>query len=643
MFSRAFGVGPKLFLVVFGIASVARDSNAEGPPAEISNWSAPAFWSPGSTGRSQPSRRTLSVEGDIGGALPFVPVTPCRIVDTRGANGTFGGPALVAGAPRNFPLTSGPCTGIPSAVGAYSLNITATNTLGDGFLLIYPQGGAQPVVSTLNYAAGQTVANAAIVPAGTGGGITVVAGVSGTQLIVDINGYYGASLNSGEQFLISASFGGGAIRGVNSSGDGVQGLTSVGGSSGVYGDNTGGGKGVFGASTTGSGVEGQSTSGAGVRGNSASGNGVYGFSAGPGVWGESTNNDGVHGHAVNNGFAGVAGIHASDGNGVYGSSSSGYGGTFESQTLIGLRASGAEQGIVTFATNTSPLNTKYNVGIFATNYANNFGPGVYGQSLHGPSVLGYSVGGFDPDPSDIVNGVHGVVGISVTPNGQNPNAGVLGENRANGPGVYATSAGAGFAGSAMIASNTTNGGSALYAYGSSSTSAAAVITNDSATTGGDIIQGWNQAAVKFKVTTTGEVYAHGAFHPSGVDYSDELPAESGLEPGDVVAISADGLLRRSSRRNQSDVAGVYSTKPGVIGSREQERRTTIPIALAGVVPVKASAENGAIRPGDLLVSSSTPGCAMRAPENPAPGTVIGKAMRGLEGANGRIEILVMLR
>ena len=45
-------------------------------------------------------------------------------------------------------------------------------------------------VSTVNYVAGQTIANAAIVPAGTGGGVTVIAGVSGTDLIIDINGYF---------------------------------------------------------------------------------------------------------------------------------------------------------------------------------------------------------------------------------------------------------------------------------------------------------------------------------------------------------------------------------------------------------------------------------------------------------------------
>jgi hypothetical protein len=113
---------------------------------------------------------------------------------------------------RNFALLGGPCTGIPGGVNAYSLNITVTNTLGAGFIKMYPQGGSVPVVSTLNYVAGQTVANAAIVPAGTGGGITVVAGVSGTDLIIDINGYFPGSFeNANRQFLIATSFSGSCI------------------------------------------------------------------------------------------------------------------------------------------------------------------------------------------------------------------------------------------------------------------------------------------------------------------------------------------------------------------------------------------------------------------------------------------------
>ncbi len=121
--------------------------------------------------------------------LPFVGLTPCRLVDTRGNgfSGAFGPPALGAGAARDFPL-AGQC-GIPPEAQAVSLNVTATNTLGPGFFLLHPAGGATPLVSTLNYVGGETVANAALVPLGAGG-LTVIAGVSGADLILDVNGYF---------------------------------------------------------------------------------------------------------------------------------------------------------------------------------------------------------------------------------------------------------------------------------------------------------------------------------------------------------------------------------------------------------------------------------------------------------------------
>jgi hypothetical protein len=59
--------------------------------------------------------------------------------------------------------------------------------------------------------------------------------------------------------------------------------------------------------------------------------------------------------------------------------------------------------------------------------------------------------------------------------------------------------------------------------------------------------------------------------------------------------------------------------------------------------VKVSAENGPIHPGDLLVSSSTPGHAMKAGPNPAVGTVIGKAMGSLETGSGTLPALIMLQ
>jgi hypothetical protein len=67
------------------------------------------------------------------------------------------------------------------------------------------------------------------------------------------------------------------------------------------------------------------------------------------------------------------------------------------------------------------------------------------------------------------------------------------------------------------------------------------------------------------------------------------------------------------------------------------------VAITGIVPVKVSAANGPIRPGDLLTSSSLPGRAMNAGRNPAIGTVLGKALGILEHGNGTIRMLVMLR
>jgi hypothetical protein len=127
--------------------------------------------------------------------LPFIGVTPCRIVDTRGNGfgGAYGPPSLSSGVQRSFALI-GQC-GIAAAAEAVSLNITVTNAAGPGFIKVFPEGAPPPKVSTLNFVAGQTVANAAIVPLGFGGGITVQAGVSGTDLIVDTNGYFGSSMD----------------------------------------------------------------------------------------------------------------------------------------------------------------------------------------------------------------------------------------------------------------------------------------------------------------------------------------------------------------------------------------------------------------------------------------------------------------
>lgn len=124
-------------------------------------------------------------------AVRFVPVTPCRVVDTRPGEGTagpFGPPMMATGSTRVFPMPTSPCN-IPVWAVAYSLNVTVVPQGPLSYLSIWPAGSAQPLVSTLNSFEGRVVANAAIVPAGNEGAISVF--VTGpTHVIVDINGYF---------------------------------------------------------------------------------------------------------------------------------------------------------------------------------------------------------------------------------------------------------------------------------------------------------------------------------------------------------------------------------------------------------------------------------------------------------------------
>lgn len=122
-------------------------------------------------------------------ALSFFPVlTPCRLVDTRQSIGPLGGPSLAAGQTRTFPLRLSSC-GSHATLEAYSLNFTVVPKGPLGFLTTWPAGQSQPLVSTLNAPTGTVTANAAIVPAGANGDISVFV-TDNTDLVIDINGYF---------------------------------------------------------------------------------------------------------------------------------------------------------------------------------------------------------------------------------------------------------------------------------------------------------------------------------------------------------------------------------------------------------------------------------------------------------------------
>jgi hypothetical protein len=142
---------------------------------------------------TDPTDVVLDIDGYFGqpggaGALSFYPVTPCRVADTRNPAGPFGGPEMGAGTTRSFAIPAGGCN-VPLTAAAYSLNVTVVPDGALSYLTAWPTGSPQPFVSTLNSFDGSVVANAAIVPAGTSGAISIFV-TNPTQVILDINGYF---------------------------------------------------------------------------------------------------------------------------------------------------------------------------------------------------------------------------------------------------------------------------------------------------------------------------------------------------------------------------------------------------------------------------------------------------------------------
>lgn len=132
------------------------------------------------------------------GPFQYFPVAPCRVVDTRGAAGTNGGPAVTSNTLRTLRM-QGNC-GVPNGAKAVSVNVTVVSPGSAGWLGIYPATGFTGT-STINFNAGEfAIANGAIVPLSTVAAagdkdLSVYWGnYSGTNptahVLVDLTGYY---------------------------------------------------------------------------------------------------------------------------------------------------------------------------------------------------------------------------------------------------------------------------------------------------------------------------------------------------------------------------------------------------------------------------------------------------------------------
>lgn len=122
--------------------------------------------------------------------LELFVLDPCRILDTRVAEGPYGGPALAAGTERTF-ATFGRC-GIPASARAIAVNLTVTGATTAGHLRLHPAGSSLPTTSSINYVAGVTRANNAVAILGGLGELAVYCGqASGTvHFILDVSGYF---------------------------------------------------------------------------------------------------------------------------------------------------------------------------------------------------------------------------------------------------------------------------------------------------------------------------------------------------------------------------------------------------------------------------------------------------------------------
>ncbi|HEX7708604.1 MAG TPA: hypothetical protein VF701_19240, partial [Thermoanaerobaculia bacterium] len=149
---------------------------------------------------------------------------------------------------------------------------------------------------------------------------------------------------------------------------------------------------------------------------------------------------------------------------------------------------------------------------------------------------------------------------------------------------------------------------------------------------------------------TGDVVVDGNLAAKYQDVAEWVPSSETLTAGTVVIVDpgARNEVVASVGAYQTSVAGVVSEQPGLLLGEPGDTKAMI--ATFGRVKVRVDASKGAIRPGDLLVTSDEPGTAMRSQEIDLggmkihrPGTIIGKALEPLETGKGEILVLLSLQ
>jgi len=156
-----------------------------------------ASWGGACSGTAVTCPVTMSVARSVTATFALAPpgtdfytVAPCRVLDSRQVLGPWGGTPLAAGQERI--LTLGGACDVPVTAQAVSINVTAVDATADGHLRIFPASTPRTTTSVVNFRAGLTRANNAIVRLGSGAAVTLFSGQpAGTvHVVVDVNGWF---------------------------------------------------------------------------------------------------------------------------------------------------------------------------------------------------------------------------------------------------------------------------------------------------------------------------------------------------------------------------------------------------------------------------------------------------------------------
>jgi co-chaperonin GroES (HSP10) len=325
---------------------------------------------------------------------------------------------------------------------------------------------------------------------------------------------------------------------------------------------------------------------------------------------------------INNGTGiegiGVWGSHAGGGYGVYGSSNSGTGVYGNSTSGFGLVAESAAWNAAFFDV-TDPANSSDVVYIYNQGLGN--GLNVTSEKSNGIQAI------TNDSASAGLMALNNLGGRAIYGVGFGTEAGIEGYNASTGAGIKATSTGEG--GTALVAElqGVTTGNTAVFK-----------------------VNGGNVA----RIDNSGKAFFNGGTQLGGADVAELFDVEGEVktyEPGDVLVISqtSDRKVEKSSTPYSTLVAGVYATKPGVMltekNAEKDQLSQMIAMGVIGVIPTKVCLEGGAIKRGDLIVTSSIPGVAMKAdPDKVRVGQVIGKALQDYNGGTiGKINVLVSIK